>query len=48
MQQVDSKKNALEKNQFEFDQETAVEKRGFSLNFILGFFVFLYKTAIKP
>jgi hypothetical protein len=48
MHQLNSKKNALEREELEFDQKTAVEKQGFSLNLILGFFVFLYKTAIKP
>lgn len=48
MHRLNSKKNALENDELEFDQKTAVEKKGFSLNFILGFFVFLYKTAIKP
>ncbi|MDH5825317.1 hypothetical protein ACFX5U_18485 [Sphingobacterium sp. SG20118] len=46
MQKVNSKNNALEED--EFDENTAVTKKGFSLNFILGFLVFLYKTAIKP
>lgn len=48
MQELNSKKNASDEDELEFDQKTAVEKNGFSLNFILGFFVFLYKTAIKP
>lgn len=48
MHEVKSKKDALEKDEFEFDEWTTVDKKGFSLNFILGFFVFLYKTAIKP
>ena len=48
MQELNSKNNALEKDELEFDQMTAVKERGFSLNFILGFLVFLYKTAIKP
>ncbi|KKX51268.1 MULTISPECIES: hypothetical protein [Sphingobacterium] len=48
MHRLNSKNNALENDELEFDQNTAVEKKGFSLNFILGFFVFLYKTAIKP
>lgn len=48
MHQLKSKKTALERGDLEFDQKSVVEKKGFSLNFILGFFVFLYKTAIKP
>lgn len=48
MQKVNSKNNALEEDELEFDENTAVTKKGFSLNFILGFLVFLYKTAIKP
>ncbi|QQT30206.1 hypothetical protein I6I99_23290 [Sphingobacterium multivorum] len=28
--------------------EVEVQKKGISMNFILGFFVFLYKTAIRP
>ncbi|MDR0263449.1 MAG: hypothetical protein LBJ04_09500 [Sphingobacterium sp.] len=28
--------------------DVEVQKKGISMNFILGFFVFLYKTAIKP
>lgn len=48
MQKVNSESNALEKNEIEFDKQSLVKEKGFSLNFILGFFVFLYKTAIKP
>ncbi|WP_294185490.1 hypothetical protein [uncultured Sphingobacterium sp.] len=29
-------------------REVEVQNKGISMNFILGFFVFLYKTAIKP
>ncbi len=28
--------------------DVEVQKKDISMNFILGFFVFLYKTAIKP
>ena len=29
-------------------RDVEIQKKGISVNFILGFFVFLYKTAIKP